>query len=205
MSAAGVITLRKAERRAEIPFAMIPFLFGIQQIIEGMVWLSFRFEDPLINSVMTNVYSLFSHVLWPIFVPFAMGLLEPVPWRKKTLSVFLLIGIMVGLYLLYFMVQHPITSQVAHHNIVYSSPQFANGWVIFFYCAATTVSCFFSSHKVINIFGAMVGFSAIVAQWFFTVSLGSVWCFFAAIISFLIYLHFKYRNLPVSFWSRIAG
>ena len=32
---------------------------------------------------MTYLYSAFSHVLWPIYVPFAMGILEAVRWRKR--------------------------------------------------------------------------------------------------------------------------
>ena len=60
----------KAQRKAEIPFAMIPLLFGIQQITEGMIWLTFRFDAPLLKMTMTFAYSLFSHVLWPIIMPF---------------------------------------------------------------------------------------------------------------------------------------
>lgn len=37
---------------------------------EGMIWLSFRNESPLPNATLTFAYSLFSHVLWPIFIPF---------------------------------------------------------------------------------------------------------------------------------------
>jgi branched-subunit amino acid permease len=46
LSVLGVATVKKAERKAEIPFAMIPLLFGTQQIVEGMLWLSFRFDAP---------------------------------------------------------------------------------------------------------------------------------------------------------------
>ena len=82
--ALGVATLRAIRRRAEIPFAAIPLLFGLQQLVEGLLWLSFRFDSPQLNVAMTYLFAMFSHVLWPIFVPFAIGLLEPVPWRRKT-------------------------------------------------------------------------------------------------------------------------
>jgi hypothetical protein len=32
-----------------------------------------------------------------------------------------------------------------------------------------------------------------VAYWFYTVAFFSVWCFFAAILSAVIYLHFKFE------------
>lgn len=49
----GVVTLKKARNRAEIPFASIPLLFGIQQLIEGTLWLAFRFDILLLKVVMT--------------------------------------------------------------------------------------------------------------------------------------------------------
>jgi hypothetical protein len=190
LSVLGVATVKKAERKAEIPFAMIPLLFGVQQIIEGMLWLSFRFDAPLLNVIMTYVFTLFSHVLWPIFVPFSIGLMETVAWRKKVISAFQITGIAVGLYHLYVIVKFPVTSEVNGH-IVYVSPYFNKVPVLVLYLAATCVGAFFSSHKIINIFGALALLLFMVAYWFYTVAFFSVWCFFAAILSVVIYLHFK--------------
>ncbi len=95
--AVGAVTLNKAARKTELPFALIPLLFGTQQLVEGVIWLGFRFDAPLLNAFMAQVYSLFSHVLWLIYVPFAILLLEPVPWRRKTLSAFLWVGAATGL------------------------------------------------------------------------------------------------------------
>ena len=96
LSVLGVATIRMTSRKAEIPLAMIPLLFGVQQFTEGMIWLSFRDESPLSNTTLTFVYSLFSHVLWPIFMPFAVGLLETVPWRKKAVTACQIAGTAVG-------------------------------------------------------------------------------------------------------------
>src|SRR5665647_3820666 len=62
LSVLGAATVKMAKRKAEIPFAMIPLLFGAQQIVEGMLWLSFRFDAPLLNVSMTYLFTLFSHV-----------------------------------------------------------------------------------------------------------------------------------------------
>lgn len=190
MSVLGVVTVKKAERKAEIPFAMIPLLFGVQQIIEGMLWLSFRFGATLLNVTMTYVFTLFSHVLWPMFVPFSIGLVETVAWRKKVISAFQIIGIAVGLYLLYWIVKFPVTSEVDEH-IVYVSPHFYKVPVMALYLAATCVGCFFSSHKLINLFGVLALLLFIAAYWIHATAFFSVWCFFAAILSVVIYLHFK--------------
>ena len=100
LSALGVAALRKTEARTEQPFAMVPLLFGIQQLTEGVIWVTFRHDAPLLKQAMTYLYSGFSHVLWPMYVPFAMGVLEAVRWRKRALFAFEAAGIAVGLYLL---------------------------------------------------------------------------------------------------------
>lgn len=193
LSVFGMATLKKAQRRNEVPFALIPLLFGIQQIIEGMLWLSFRFEAPLLNSSATYAFSVFSHVLWPIFMPYAIGSVETVAWRKKLISVFQIIGIAVGVYLLYFIARFPVTSEI-HENIVYVSLHFYNIPVMLLYIAATCASSFFSSHRIINLFGVLALLLFVVAYWFYTAALLSVWCFFAAILSLIIYLHFRFSN-----------
>ena len=194
LSVLGVATVKKAERKAEIPFAMIPLLFGVQQIIEGTLWLSFRFDAPLLNVIMTYVFTLFSHVLWPIFVPFSIGLMETVAWRKKVISAFQITGIAVGLYHLYVIVKFPVTSEINGH-IVYVSPYFNKVPVLVLYLAATCVGAFFSSHKIINIFGALALLLFMVAYWFYTVAFFSVWCFFAAILS-LSLIHISEPTRP---------
>ena len=194
--AVGAVTLKRAGHRAELAYAAIPLLFGVQQLVEGMVWLSFGANDPLLNSAMTFVYSLFSHVLWPIYVPVAVLLLEPVRWRRRTLAAFLAAGAAVGLYLLVNMFRFPIESRPAGGHIEYVSPHFYIVAVMVGYFAATCISILFSSHKLVNVFGAAALLSfgmsyAIYRQWFI-----SVWCFFAAVLSVIVLLRFTNRFFP---------
>lgn len=111
-----------------------------------MLWLSFRFEAPLLNVSMTYAFSLFSHVLWPMFVPFSIGLVEETLWRKKAILVFQLIGIAVGLYLLYMIVKFPVWSEADDH-IVYVSPHFYQVPVMMLYLAATTIASSFRATR----------------------------------------------------------
>lgn len=198
LTALGVVTVKRAKRKAEIPFAMIPLLFGAQQIIEGMLWLSFRYDAALPNVVMTYLFTLFSHVLWPVFVPFSIGLMETVAWRRKVISVFQFIGIGVGLYLLYFIVRFPVVSE-AHEHMTYVLSHVKEHPVLELYLAATCVAPFFSSHRIINVFGVLALLLFMVAYWFYTVAFFSVWCFFAALLSIVIYLHFKFGNERLDF------
>lgn len=173
-----------------MPFAAIPLLFGVQQLIEGVIWLTFQFDSPALNPAMTLLYSLFSHVLWPIYVPLAVLLLEPVRWRRKAIAAFLAAGLGTGLYLLVGMFLFPIVSRAAGGHIEYDSPHFFIGPVIAGYLAATCISMLFSSHNAVKLFGiaallSFVASYAVYTQWFF-----SIWCFFAAILSGIVFLHF---------------
>lgn len=192
LGATGVYTLSKAKKKTELPFASIPLLFGIQQAIEGVIWISFG--SPLINTVMIYAYSIFSHVLWPIYVPLSVVLLETVPWRKKVLLVFLLMGIVVSTYLLYFLLTLPLSAQVVNRSIVYISPHFYVIPMLILYFSSTCISSLFSSHKIINMFGIAALLSAAIAYKFYATSFISVWCFFAAILSSLIFLYFKLKK-----------
>lgn len=190
LSAVGVTTLKKATGNADKPFALIPLLFGIQQIIEGLLWLSFRYDAALLNAMTTYLFSVFSHTLWPIFVPFAVGLLEQVRWRRNVMRLFQIIGLTIGLYLLYFIVKYPVIA-VAGEHIVYVSPHFCALPTMLPYLLATCVVSFFSSHRVVQWFGGLALLLFLIAYWFYTVALFSVWCFFSAVLSFMIYVYFR--------------
>ena len=195
LSGFGVATLAKVERRSEIPFAMIPLLFGIQQLVEGTLWLTFSHEWPVLRQAMTYIFSLFSHVLWPIYIPFAFRALETTPWRRTAMLWFQAVGLAVGLYLLYFSVAGSVDAEVVGQHIVYNSPHFYMVPVTALYVVATCFTGFVSSHTFVRMFGVLALLSFIATYYFYTRALVSVWCFFAAILSLLIYLHLRYRDL----------
>lgn len=194
LSAVGVAALRETETRSEQPLAMIPLVFGIQQLTEGVIWLTFTHDAPLLKQTMTYVYSGFSHVLWPIYVPVAMAVLEAEPWRKRALWAFELIGTLVGLYLLYYLATGPVVAKVIGQHIVYESPHFYQVPLMAAYLAATCLSCLFSSHGFVRLFGLLAFSAFVVAYLVHVMALFSLWCFFAAILSLLIYVHLRFRS-----------
>ena len=174
---------------------MIPLLFGIQQLTEGVIWLTFSYDAPILKETMTYLYSVFSHVLWPIYVPLAVGIMEAVRWRKNAIFAFGVAGLAVGLYLLYFIVATPMVAEVVGRHIVYDSPHFYLIPVMIVYLAATCISTFFSSHGFVKLFGVLMLLSFVAAYIVHVMALVSVWCFFAAILSLLIYVHLRFRDL----------
>jgi len=192
LSAVGGLTLRKSEGKVELPLALVPLLFGVQQLTEGVLWLSLRNDlATLFESWATYIFSMFSHVLWPIYVPFAILLVEHNRRRRNAIAVFQALGIGVGLYLLYFIVRYPVTARVEGRSIFYDSPHFFIMGALVIYLLATCVSGLFSSHRCVNIFGVLAFVLAIAAYQVSVKTFVSVWCFFAAVLSLLVYVHFS--------------
>ncbi len=190
--AVGGLTVAQTKKRSELAFASIPLLFGIQQIIEGVLWLSFGY--PTLNIIMTYAYSMFSHVFWPFFLPLSILLLEKDKVRKIILWLFFGVGSAVALYLLYFIVDNTVTSHTVNHSIAYVSPGLYPLWVTTFYVVVTCGSAILSKYKIINLFGIVLFISFFVAGYFFNETFFSVWCFISAILSIFVYLHLRYQK-----------
>ena len=194
----GTLTLMAAKRPRELPFAAIPLLFAIQQLIEGVIWLTFSHEAPQINAVMTHVYSFFSHVLWPVYVPVAVLLIEPQGWRRRPLLAIIAAAVTMSGYLLYILLAYPVISRPTDQHIEYISPHFFAAATMTIYLLSTT-SPILSTHRVVRVFGVLALLSFAAAYYFYATWFISVWCFFAALLSAIVYLHFVLRkaDLPV--------
>lgn len=187
----GGVAIRRVRRKVELPYALIPTLFGVQQLIEGALWLTFPIDAPLLNTTLTHIYSLFSHVLWPAYVPVALLLLEATPWRRKVLTAIAVAGAAVAGYLLYFLVRLPIVAQVSEAHIAYVSPHFYALASMGLYLLGTCISSLFSSHRWVRWFGAASLLSFVAAYAFYAAWFISVWCFYAAVLSVIVLLHFR--------------
>ena len=140
----------------------------------------------------THVYSFFSHVLWPAYVPVAVWFLEPSGWRRKALLALMVAGAVVGAYLLYYLAAYPVTSRPTGQHIEYISPHFFIATVLTLYLLSTTTSMLSSTHPSVRTFGvlALVAFFGRPMR---STRRGSFRCgaFFAAVLSAVIYLHFR--------------
>ena len=193
----GGLTLGRVRRPAEVPYALIPALFGVQQLIEGALWLSLADNADHLTRVLTHSYALFSHVLWPIFVPLAVLLLEPERRRRTILAGLATAGAVAGLYLLYFWGAAPTTARIEGGHMLYVSPHFFTGPILVLYVLGTCVSSMVSSHAVVRLFGIAASLSLALAYVFYAMWFISVWCFFAAVMSVTVLLYFaRRRGLP---------
>jgi hypothetical protein len=194
----GAVTLRRVQQPRDVALATIPVLFGIQQALEGIVWLGLNGTFQRWLGPATQAYSLFSHVLWPLYVPIAVWLAEPAGPRRRGLTVFIAGGTFVAMYLLYGMITTPIVARPIGRHVDYNSPHFYIAAVLVLYLAATTASPMLSTHRWVRWFGILTLVSAGAAYLAFAYWFISVWCFFAALLSAVIYLHVRSRTSPAA-------
>lgn len=194
LAALGTVAWRLARRPAERPFAAIPLLFAAQQFIEGLIWLTFSHGQPAINTAMTYAYSFFSHLLWPAYIPVAVLLIEPHRWRRRAMALSAASGVLFSALLLYSMAKHGVVSRASSHHIEYLTPYFFPASGMALYLLSTGASQLLSTHRIVRAFGllALLSFAAAYAAyatWFI-----SVWCYFAALLSAVVLLHFNARR-----------
>lgn len=186
----GAWSVHRCDRRSELPFALVPVLFGIQQCLEGALWLTFSAKAPLLNAALTQIFSYFSQVLWPIYIPLAVLLLEPAGWRRRVLVLITMAGTVCGLFLLSYLVRLPVISEVKGQHIVYIFPHFHVVAATGLYLLGTCVGPLFSSHRMVRLFGLAATLSFMATYVFYATWFISVWCFFASVLSSIVLLFF---------------
>lgn len=191
---AGVYCVRKAlrEEPAYLGFALIPFGFSIQQAVEGLVWLSLRYDAPVLKAWGATIYLLFALAIWPIWFPLSAAWAEPPGIRRWILTAWTTVG-SLWLYLAWFPVLNDpskIRVEVIEHSLRYRYPDsfLASGpsqwFMTTIYMVCTVIPLLLMSRWREMIVPVAIGlFSAIISGWFYNYSYTSVWCFFAAVLS----------------------
>ncbi|MFA5859614.1 MAG: DUF6629 family protein [Elusimicrobiota bacterium] len=186
----GTETLKKVHKPSQIVLASMSLFFAFQQFTEGVVWLTIgKTGYAGLEAVTTYIFVIMAQVLWPILIPFSVLLIENNKIRKKILSALLAVGTVIGLYYLYRMVFYGVHAGISKWHIIYrnSTVDPLEYAAVFVYLIAAITPFFISSIKRIYIIGIIMGLSFIVSVLFYTRCLTSVWCFFAAVISFMVF------------------
>jgi len=190
ISAIGYATVKKVHKPSQIVFASIPLFFGVQQFIEGFVWLSFGYpEYAHYQKLFTTLFLLFADVFWPMMIPLAVLHMEKNNKRKKILRILLALGLSVSLYYSYCLLFFNVSPQIMGYHIQYTSdyPKILSLIAFALYLITSITPLFVSTIQRTKILGIFMSLSCLVTLIFFTQFLTSVWCFFAALISGVIY------------------
>lgn len=193
----GIATIFKVKKPGLRVFSVIPLIFALQQFAEGCLWLTLQDGGHLIiQKISTFVFLTAAVVIWPVVVPLSTLLAEEDSKRRKVLKVLLGIGVVISLYYAFFVFISGVTPQILTCHILYvtSAPKSLEIPTFMTYLAVTLIPLFVSSVKKMKLLGSLMFVSCVVAVIFYTKTVTSVWCFFAAILSVVIYLIIREYN-----------
>ena len=184
----GLAGLREVKKSPQFALALIPVVFAVQQGIEGIIWVST--DSTCVTFVASKAYLFFAYTFWPVYIPWAVRLGETVKKRKDILFPFLIAGTLIGLYglwLAFIAPEHPV---LVNENLQYQIPE---KYYIFgiLYVLAVTIPCLISTSKWIKIFGIFLFLTFLVALIFSYQAVASVWCYYSAFASILVYFHLR--------------
>ena len=185
LGGASLITAKKEDKI----LAAIPFLFGLQQALEGIQWL---YLDAGSSSLIAGYgFLFFAFIVWPIYVPTFVFVLDKK--RRKILKWFIFLGTAVALYFLGLLITQSLVIRELKACVNYSF-NFPNMiYVNTAYVIAVFGPLFISGRNIFKWFGVIIGFFAIISWFYFTINSVSVWCFFAAIVSSLFFVYLKMK------------
>lgn len=190
LAVVGVASVSQVRKPAHLVFAAMPLFFAIQQICEGFVWLSLSDPDFVRwHSVAKYSFLVFAQIIWPFFIPLAILSIEPNPKRHKIIRYFFLAGITVSIILTCRLLFFPAVAQIDGCHISYDIGasilmQIVTGIL---YIAAIVISPFFSSWRRVIVLAVVNVVSLVITQVFYEAYLVSVWCFFAAVQSVIVF------------------
>lgn len=186
----GVVTIREVHKPSQLVFASIPLFFGVQQIMEGCLWLALPDADYVnIQKIATYFFLIMAQVLWPALIPVSVLLMEENKKRIRILRILLVMGLSLSLYYSVCLLSFHVTPQIMGYHILYNTDFPESFAIIAFiiYLVVTITPLFVSGIKRTHMLGILMFLSCLITAIFFTQYLISVWCFFAALISVVIF------------------
>lgn len=194
----GLLSMKYARTASMRLFAATPLFFALQQATEGILWLIVpTVPISLLQTACTYLYLFFAYLFWPIWIPLIMMRLETTAWRRAAMRWLLGCGVIVAAIGLTYILTTYATAQIVEGHFSYAIGESGNGWVSYYdyywilkllYCATIMLSLWLSSMPNMRLLaiGTTIGYAA--TQLWYMFYFASVWCFFTALVSGLVFV-----------------
>lgn len=187
----GAVAMARARRSnpAYLSLASFPLLFGLQQMLEGWLWLSLGTAGGA-SRLAALGFLVFAYLLWLVLTPLAVWRVEPHPGRRRLFLVLAGIGAAYGLSLFLPLLLAPDWLRVAlvRGSILYDTRTIYDGVLSRTFLRAVYVGVICGpllacTAPGVRGFGILVTLSVAVAFLFATHAFTSIWCYLAAGVS----------------------
>jgi hypothetical protein len=214
----GIAAVQRSwqDHRPELlPLALMPVGFGLQQGLEGVVWLGLNHGPaaPLLKGGAL-AYLFFALALWPIWIPYVVLSLWPQQrhWPGRPLlwtlqGAGLVLGI--GLWLPLLLQPTRIEPVVLKGSIDYGLTLLMSGGLAesirYLYAAVIGLPLLLLPYAWLRSFGVALLASGLVAEWAYRQAFLSVWCYLSALLSVLIVWIIYTKRLPTKGQAKAAS
>lgn len=179
--------------RAYRLFALMPLFFAVQQFFEGLVWLGAGAGDGGDFRLPALGFIFFSHLFWLVWVSLSCYAVENSTIKRKMYLVLIALGTVHGLSMYVPLLIHAdwLRVEIVAHSIEYHVTLLHDDYVPvigmnFLYAMLTLVPLLVASDRYIKVFGVIIIIALAVTDLYYDYAFVSVWCFFAAVLSFYV-------------------
>lgn len=189
-----VRTVVRSDRAERLPLAVIPVFFGVQQILEGLVWIGIGQHslEPFTH-LASLAYLFFAYVFWLVWIPFAClrwSASHITSKRLVLLRLNLLMGALCGSLLWIPLLRGPdfIRAENQLGSINYNSHLLLDGVISqplgrLIYVSIIVLPLLMTTDRRMISFAAALIAATIVSSAAYSHAFTSVWCYFSAIAS----------------------
>jgi hypothetical protein len=201
LSILSLLSIKKVRDNKKIGLAATPLIFGLQQACEGFVWVTMQNGDTtsLLHKMGMYGFLFFAGTWWPMWIPLVLSIPEKIHKRRKTLLVLLVVGVITGIIHFCAWTLQTTSTEIVNHHINYPVENYPfsiqNKYIALgltylialMYCTTTVLPLFVSSIRYTKLLGVILSIWLLVSYVFYSMAFPSVWCFFAAVSSIIIY------------------
>jgi hypothetical protein len=190
----GALALREVRCVREVPFAALPLLFAVHQLLEALVWAGVEGDVPArVQAAAALGYVLIALPVLPTLFPLAVLLLEPRGARLRV-APFVALGVVVSAYLATVVLDGEVSVHAHPHGLVYGTGLEHDALWTGLYIVSVIGPSLLSGHPSLVAFGLLnlIGLTAVGLL--YAEAFLSMWCVWAALTSVLILVHMVLRR-----------
>jgi hypothetical protein len=185
-----------------LALTVVPIVFGLQQSIEGMEWLSLESNQTDMIRFLALVFLFFAYGFWLVCPSLAMWILDRRPKVKRQLLTIAFIGFLFGTSMYLPLLIHPdwLTVVILRASIAYQTQMIydrflSRDMVHLIYLVIVLCPLYLSNVDRIRVLAGIIALSMIASLYFFNYAFVSIWCFWVALLS--LYIVHIVKNISV--------